>query len=274
MIMDKDKRKNTYNKALKFIYMFCGGFGFVAYVSYLIKLVFWPSNKIELIAAFLGIAVAGIPVFFRKFFEEKLPKKLFKVLENIFAYGMLFYFVTFLCLSGFILGAGALQSDVDELSDDCVFVVYGAGLQGDRPGVTLRKRLDTTIEYMTALPDSVCIVSGGQGADEVLPEAVVMKNYLLEKGIAEDRIYLEDKARNTIQNIKNSCSIIEKEELNRDCIVSVSNAFHIPRIELIFSRIGIDSEFILAPDPNPFSMFSVLVREYMSYAKLLIFGTE
>ena len=59
-------------------------------------------NKIELIAAFLGIAVAGIPVFFRRFFEEKLPKKLFKILENIFAYGMLFYFVTFLCLSGFI----------------------------------------------------------------------------------------------------------------------------------------------------------------------------
>ena len=84
--MDKDKRNITYNKALKFIYMFCGGFGFVAYVSYLIKLVFWPSNKIELIAAFLGIAVAGIPVFFRRFFERKLPKKLFKVLENIFAY--------------------------------------------------------------------------------------------------------------------------------------------------------------------------------------------
>lgn len=272
--MAKDKRNITYNKALKFIYMFCGGFGFVAYVSYLIKLVFWPSNKIELIAAFLGIAVAGIPVFFRRFFERKLPKKLFKVLENIFAYGMLFYFVTFLCLSGFILGAGALQSDVDELSDDCVFVVYGAGLKGDRPGVTLRKRLDTTIEYMTALPDSVCIVSGGQGADEPIPEAEAMKNYLLEKGIAEERIFIEDKSRNTIQNIKNSYSIIEREELNGDCIVSVSNAFHIPRIELIFSRMEIDSEFILAPDPNPFSMFSVLVREYMSYAKLLIFGTE
>ena len=28
-------------------------------------------NKIELIAAFLGIAVAGIPVFFRSIFERK-----------------------------------------------------------------------------------------------------------------------------------------------------------------------------------------------------------
>ncbi|MBE6587062.1 MAG: YdcF family protein [Ruminococcaceae bacterium] len=272
--MTKEKTKEIYNKILKFIYVFCGLFGFVAYVSYLIKLIFWPSNKLELIAAFLGIAVAGIPVFFRRFFEKKLPKKLFKVLESIFAYGMLFYFITFLCLSSFILGAGALQSDADELSEDCVFIVYGAGLKGDQPGVTLRKRLDKTVEYMEELPDSVCIVSGGQGPDEVLPEAEVMKNYLVEKGIAKERIFLEDKSRNTIQNIKNSYKIIEDEGLNGDCIVSISNAFHIPRIELIFSRLGIESEFVLAPDPNPYSMFSVLVREYMSYAKLLIFGTE
>lgn len=272
--MKKEKTKETYNKILKTIYILCGGFCFVAYVSYLLKLIFWPSNKLELIAAFLGIAISGIPVFFRRFFIRKLPNKLFKVLENIFAYGMLFYLVSFLCLSSFILGAGALQSEKDELPEDCVFIVYGAGLKGDQPGVTLRKRLDTAIEYMEEIPGSLCIVSGGQGADEVLPEAVVMKNYLVSKGIEEDRIYLEDKSSNTIENIKNSYDIIKKEKLNRDGIVSISNAFHIPRIELIFSRLGIESEFVLAPDPNPYSMFSVLVREYMSYGKLLIFGAE
>lgn len=263
-----------YDKAVKIIYLVCGSFGFIAYVSYLLKLIFWPSNKIELIAAFLGIAVAGIPVFFRKFFERKLPKKLFWVLENIFAYGMLFYTVTFMMLSAFILSAGALQTDADELSEDCVFIVYGAGLKGEEPGVTLRKRLDTAVEYMELLPESVCIVSGGQGADEVMSEAAVMKNYLCEKGIDEERIYVEDKSSNTLENVKFSCNIIENEGLNGEAIVSLSNAFHIPRIELIFSRLGLESEFVLAPDPNPYSMFSVLVREYMSYAKLLIFGTE
>ena len=83
--MKKEKIKKSYNKAIKLIYLFCGGFCFVAYVSYLIKLVFWPSNKLELIAAFLGIAISGIPVFFRRFFIKKLPHKLFSVLENIFA---------------------------------------------------------------------------------------------------------------------------------------------------------------------------------------------
>ena len=256
--------KNTYNKALKTVYYICGGFGFIAYVSYLLKLIFWPSNKMELIAAFLGIAVAGIPVFFRRYFEENLPKKLFKVLENIFAYGMLFYFVTFLALSTFILSAGANQPGVDELPEDCVFIVYGAGLKKDKPGVTLKKRLDKTVEYMSELPESVCIVSGGQGADEPVSEAEAMKNYLLENGISSDRIYLEDKSSNTLENIKNSSEIIERAGLNKDGIVSVSNGFHIPRIELICKRLGIEGDYVLAKDPNPYSMFSVLVREYMS----------
>ena len=270
----KENISVIYNKALKVVYMVCGSFGFIAYVSYLFKLIFWPSNKIELIAAFLGIAVAGIPVFFRRQLEKKIPKKLFKVLENIFAYGMLFYCITFLILSSYIFSAGMLQAEPEDLSEDSVFIVYGAGLQGDRPGVTLRKRLDKTIEYMDALPESVCIVSGGQGADEPMPEGVVMKNYLVEMGIDEKRIFVEDKARNTVENIKNSYEIIEKHDLNKNGIVSVSNAFHIPRIELISSRLDIDSKFVLAKDPNPYSMFSVLVREYMSYAKLLIFGAE
>lgn len=273
-MMNKEKFKNKYNGILKWIYIICGSFGFIAYVSYLLKLIFWPSNKLELIAAFLGIAIAGIPVFFRRFFQRKLPKKLFKVLENIFAYGMLFYCVTFLMLSSFILSAGALQSQPDELSEDCVFIVYGAGLSGETPGATLKKRLDKTIEYMNELPESVCIVSGGQGPDEPISEALAMKNYLLNNGISEERIYLEDRSRNTIQNIRNSYDIIEREDLNGDGIVSVSNAFHIPRIELICSRLDIESDFVLAKDPNPYSMFSVLVREYMSYAKLLIFGAE
>ncbi|MBR6676744.1 MAG: YdcF family protein [Clostridia bacterium] len=263
-----------YRKALKLIYILCGGFGFVAYVSFLIKLLLWPSNKIELIVALLGIAVAGIPVFFRSFFEKRLPKRLFFVLESIFAYGMLFYVVTFLCLSAFIFSAGALQADVDDLPEDAVFIVYGAGLKDGAPGATLKKRLNTAFEYMTAIPDSVCILSGGQGADEPWSEAQAMKDYLIELGLSEERIYIEDKSKNTIENVKLSKEIIEREGLNGDGIVSVSNAFHIPRIELICSRTGVKSEFVLAPDPNPYTLFSVIVREYMSYTKLLIFGTE
>ncbi len=262
-----------YRKSIKFIYIVCGLFGFIAYFSYFIKLFIWPEGTLPWIVAILGIIVAGVPVFFRKWFEKHLPEKLFKFLENLFAYGMLFYTVTFIALAVYIFSASSLQTDVADLPENTVFVVYGAGLREDKPGTVLRKRLDKTAELMNEKPESLCIVSGGQGADEPVSEAAAMREYLMEQGIEDERIILEDEAHNTIENIVNSFGIIN-EKYNDCTAVSVSNSFHIPRIELICSRLGYDSKFILAPDPSPYSLYTILVREYMSYAKLFLFGVE
>ena len=108
-----------------------------------------------------------------------------------------------------------------------------------------------------------------------MPEAEAMKNYLVEDmGIDGNRIYTDPLSSNTIENIKNALAIMEEEGISDYTIVSVSNAFHIPRIKLICSRLDCDSEFILAKDPNPYAMFAALVREYMSYAKLFLLGAE
>lgn len=266
--------KRRYNKFLKIAYIVCGLIGFLSYFVYFTKQFIWYEGTLPFAVAITGCLVAGVPVFFRKFFEKHLPKKLFKVLENIFAWGMLFYSVTFIMLAVYIFSAGGLQSDVDELPDDTAFIVFGSKINGDRPSSVMKKRLNKTIEYMEELPDSVCVVSGGQGSDEICPEAEVMKNYLMENGIDEDRILVEDKARNTIQNIKLSTELLEEEGMGDRHIVSVSNAFHIPRIKLICARLGVDSDFVLAKDPNWYTIYPTFVREYMSYAKLLILGAE
>lgn len=269
-----DATKNRYNKFLKIIYIVCGLVGFVSYFFYFTKQFIWFEGTLPFAVAISGCLVAGVPVFFRKVFEKKLPHRLFKVLENIFAWGMLFYSVTFIALVVYIFSAGGLQSHVEELPEDSVFIVYGSKINGDRPSSVMKKRLNKTLEYMNALPDSICVVSGGQGSDEICPEAEVMKNYLMENGIAADRILVESKARNTVQNIKLSTELLRQSNMSDRHIVSVSNAFHIPRIKLICSRLGIDSDFVLAKDPNWYTIYPTMVREYMSYAKLLLLGTE
>ncbi len=266
--------KRRYNKFLKVIYIVGGLVGFFSYFFYFTKQFIWPEGVLPITVAVLGCLIAGVPVFFRRFFEKKLPHRLFKVLENIFAWCMLFYTVTFLSLVIYIFSAGGLQSNVDELPDDTAFIVFGSKINGDQPSSVMKKRLDKTLEYMSELPDSVCVVSGGQGNDEICPEAEVMKNYLVRNGIDESRVLVEDKARNTIQNVKLSLELLEREGMEDRHIVSVSNAFHIPRIELICSRLGVDSDFVLAKDPNWYTIYPTLVREYMSYAKLLICGTD
>lgn len=266
--------KTRYNKFLKIIYIVCGLIGFVSYFAYFTKQFIWNEGPLPFAVAFAGCIVAGVPVFFRRFFEKKLPHRLFKFLENLFGWGMFFYSVTFLALVIYIFSARGLQADVEDLPDDTAFVVFGSKINGESPSSVLKKRLDKTIEYMDELPDSVCVVSGGQGSDEVCPEAEVMKNYLVENGISEDRILVEDKSRNSIQNVKLSDELLKSAGWSERHRVSVSNAFHIPRIKLICARLGVESDFVLARDPNWYTIYPTFVREYMSYAKLLLFGAE
>ena len=80
------KTANPYNKILKFIYIICGAFGFIAYFSYLIKVIVWPEGARGVIIAVCGSLITLVPVVFRRFFEKHLPHRLFKVHENIFAW--------------------------------------------------------------------------------------------------------------------------------------------------------------------------------------------
>ena len=66
----------------------------------------------------------------------------------------------------------------------------------------------------------VFIPSGGKGTDEVIAEAQAMKKYLMEQGIKEENIIVEDKSKNTYENVKLSDKIIR--ERNKDAKVAFS----------------------------------------------------
>ena len=68
-------------------------------------------------------------------------------------------------------------------------VVLGCRVYSYGPSLMLTARMDAAIEYLNENPDSVCIVCGGQGANEPAAEADVMYEYMTGKGIAPGRIY-------------------------------------------------------------------------------------
>lgn len=122
-------------------------------------------------------------------------------------------------------------------------IVLGAGLwQGVYPTETLRNRLGSAIDYYNSHKETEkIVVSGGQGEDEEISEAEAMKSYLVERGIPEEDIILEDKSRNTTQNLKYSREKIEEcsgksiEELN---ITIVTTEFHALRSNFLAKRCG------------------------------------
>ncbi|MCD7885036.1 MAG: YdcF family protein [Lachnospiraceae bacterium] len=87
-------------------------------------------------------------------------------------------------------------------------IVLGAQVRGEKPSRALLKRLERAAEYADENPDTLLILSGGQGPDEGISEAECMYRYLVEAGVSEDRLIREDASTSTRENLLFSAEII------------------------------------------------------------------
>ena len=90
-------------------------------------------------------------------------------------------------------------------------VVLGCKVNGDQPSLMLRRRLECALEYLRTNEQAVCVVSGGPGSNESHSEAYVMEKFLVENGIAPERVEQEALSTNTDSNIANSLQLIEQK---------------------------------------------------------------
>lgn len=96
-------------------------------------------------------------------------------------------------LTLFVLAAGFLSLNgtfVTATGTEDAIIILGAGLDGEEPNTILKERLDLALEYVQDKPDMMIIASGGQGEDELISEAEAMRRYLVDHGIAPERIIL------------------------------------------------------------------------------------
>ncbi len=124
-------------------------------------------------------------------------------------------------------------------------VVLGCQVKNGKPSRMLKSRLDAAYDYLSENETVNVVVSGGQGDDEMISEAQCMKEYLVERGIAPERIFMEDKSKNTEENIRFSLEIIEENGLCEE-ITIVTDGFHQLRAELIAGKNGVDARNIPA----------------------------
>ncbi|MDD6442241.1 MAG: YdcF family protein [bacterium] len=127
-------------------------------------------------------------------------------------------------------------------------IIHGAGLiKGDKVSKLLANRIDKAIKiYKKNKRKPIIIPSGGQGGDETVSEAWAMKKYLLEHGIPEEHIILEDKSLNTMENLKNSMDIICSRE-GRHRVALVTSNYHVYRCLLYAKSLNLKCTGIGAP---------------------------
>ena len=247
------------------------------YFVYLVLCLIGYDLRIMSLFALAVMAVMILPVVFRKKLKAKLGGAYFP-LKLIFTILTILYIISvviFWCYIGLDARRDAARNTAagESFHDDgrgTVVVVFGCHTDGYTPGPTLKLRLDEAAELLEALPDAICVVSGGQGSNETVAEAVSMKAYLEEVGIDAERIYAEDESHSTSENIRFTKELLIKNSIEPVRVIGVSTAFHLPRIEVLSRVYDLPMEVCAAKSPDDFSYYVSMVREYLSFIKLLL----
>lgn len=166
------------------------------------------------------------------------------------------------------------DASTDDDAEATYVIVLGAGLNGSAPSLSLQERLIAAAEYLAQYPDSIAVVSGGQGAGEDISEAEAMRRWLENSGIAPDRIIMEDKSTSTKENLSFSLELILEREDGEmpEKLAIVSSEYHLCRAKMIARDLGIEPRGVAAKTSLTFIRINYFFREAFALALYLVFG--
>lgn len=172
-------------------------------------------------------------------------------------------------LAGAVLSLVVGASAGVQRGEPSMVMVLGTQVKEDGPGEMLRARLDTAYDYLTEHEALSVIVCGGQGPDEPTSEAQAMRDYLVERGIDEERIIMEDASHNTRENVVNTKTLLTElgYSLEQEHILVISNDFHLYRADMLLRRYGFQVSTMPAPSSNTAAKISGFVREIPAVLK-------
>lgn len=210
----------------------------------------------------MGIFSIGFGLALHRGWFERLSRPLRRMGIVVIAAGVLLFCV----VEGMILSRFGAEPEPG--ADYCI--VLGAQWKTSGPSEVLRRRLDKAVEYLEENPETRVIVTGGQGSDEIMAEADGMAAYLQEAGIAPERILVENKSRNTYENLAFSAKIAGLDE--ETCrVVVVTNNFHVFRAVKIAEKQGYQAEG-LAAGSAAYMLPNNLLREFVGVLKDILAG--
>jgi len=175
------------------------------------------------------------------------------------------------CTLGVVLRASLGVPDAD-----CQYiVVLGAKVNGTAPSLSLSDRIHAAASYLKSHPETLAVLSGGQGADEGISEAECMFRELTALGIDPDRLLLEDKATSTWENLKFSLDLIEEQTGIRPTSIGlVSSEYHLFRAGLFAKDCGVEAVGIPAPTAWASLRLNYFLREVAGVWHYLILGGQ
>ncbi len=240
---------------------FCFGYYF------LFTIVSGSITFLTAIVPLLIIACALVPPLLAKTAQKHMKGGLYRFIRGVYTFCLIAFFVTFTAFCIFLSQAG---SHLPQNEGKTAVLVYGCRVKGEEPGRMLRQRLDAALVLLHENPESVAYVSGGFDTGEIYTEGQVMAWYLYENGIAKDRVYIDETATSTKENIRAFLALMETSDMEDAPLISVSSDFHMPRIALLCGMADVESALFSAKTVPLPTLFPSVVREYLAYIKLVL----
>lgn len=125
------------------------------------------------------------------------------------------------------------ESDLDKKYD--AILVLGAGLRNGKPSPVLKDRLDTAYKLYEDGYSKKIIVSGDHGK-KYYDEVNVMKNYLLDKGVESNNIFMDHAGFSTYDSVYRA-----KEIFLANNVIVVTQQYHLYRSLYIAKKLELDA---------------------------------
>ncbi|PWW40866.1 MULTISPECIES: YdcF family protein [Paenibacillus] len=221
-------------------------------------LVFWGWN---FAVKFFGMITVAFIVLRRIDYQKHI------LLKRILLTGFGIVAVSFVIIEALVF----TQLNANDPEEADYVIILGSGIKGTELTLTLKQRLDASLNYIRSHPQTPVIVSGGQGPGESIPEALAMKNYLVDQGISPAQVIMEDRSTSTQENMAFSKKIIDASGLEHPEIMIVTSDYHMFRSKYLAAKNGYAAEYgISAPSPGYLKPIN-MIREYFGTIKALLY---
>ena len=221
-------------------------------------------------SALVCLCLAGVVLFYTL---VPLLRKKYPVFERT----VLMIFTVFLCtgvlLAGITEGLIIHASFGNPKEPVAYMVVLGAKVNYNGPSVSLWDRICGAYNYLEEHPDVIAILSGGQGTDEPITEAECMYRELVGLGIDPKRLWREEEATNTWENLNFSLDLIEEKSGQRPTKIGVlSSEYHLFRASLFAKACHVEFVGIPAKTSRPSQAINHFLREVAGVWHYLLLG--
>ena len=213
----------------------------------------------------IAFALLCVLVYFLLKYPSPLTRRIIQLICIFLVIGGIAAGITF----GSIVSAATPAS-----SPVCQYIiVLGAGVNGTEPSLSLHERIQAAYDYLTRNPETIAVLSGGQGPGESITEAACMYRELTQMGIPAHQLLLEEQSASTIENLTFSLDILEAETGIRPAKLGIiSSEYHLFRATHFAKDLGVDAIGIPARTSWLALRVNYYLREIVAVWKYLILG--